>query len=503
MKLNRLKIVAVCIAVMSLASCKEEYLEVDSNGLITEDSFYKNEEQAFGALTAVYDVLGWDTFVNRTVGLNAASDDFYTGGGGSGDVGEIQVWSTYTLTPTFGPQAEYWRKAYSGVFRANVLLHKLPEATMGEATKNRFIAETKSLRAYFYFDLVRFFKNIPLITEPVPVDQWYNVEQVAPEMVFAQIESDLLDAIPNLPVTVDGATEGGRFTQGAAKALLGRVYLWEKKYTQAATQLADVNGTPGGSNMYGYQLLADFADLWDYSNKFNAESILEIVHTNSGNWGDWGNIAGSEGNLMVQMVGPRSYTALTEDAPDYTSGYSFNPVTVDLYNAFTATDLRRDASIANLNQLSDDGVASYAPGYLDTGFFLKKFMGRDSFKHTGGGVDVLNWDKDSYDIRLADTYLMEAEALIMGGGSATRAQALLDAVRERAGLASVPATEENIIKERRLELAGEGHRWFDLVRTGMAPTVLGSEGFVAGKHEILPIPLDELSNTLLVQNPMY
>src|SRR5690606_31036154 len=105
-----------------------------------------------------------------------------------------------------------------------------------------------------------------------------------------------------------------------------------------------------------------------------------------------------------------------------------------------------------------------------------------------------------YEIRLADTYLMEAEALVRGNGDADRAADLLDAVRARVGLNPVAATMDNIMQERRLELATEGHRWFDLVRTGKAAEVLGPMGFVAGKHEILPIPLEELTNTKLVQN---
>ena len=119
---------------------------------------------------------------------------------------------------------------------------------------------------------------------------------------------------------------------------------------------------------------------------------------------------------------------------------------------------------------------------------------------TGGGNGELNYKQNVYAIRLADTYLMEAEAL---GATGPRAQALLDAVRARVGLPSTPVSLDAIIAERRLELAGEGHRWMDLVRTGRAATVLASRGFIAGKNEIWPIPLKELENTKIVQNPNY
>ena len=153
-----------------------------------------------------------------------------------------------------------------------------------------------------------------------------------------------------------------------------------------------------------------------------------------------------------------------------------------------------------MKKLKEDGDADYIAGYLDTGYFLKKFQALSSEKHSGAGNYELNWGQNSYILRLADTYLLEAEAL---GGSGARAQALLDAVRARVGLPSIPVSLEAIMDERRLELAGEGHRWFDLVRSGMAASKLSSRGFIAGKHEFFPIPFKELENTSLVQDPSY
>lgn len=504
MKFSKIKNLAIiCFGLLLISSCSDDFFAVDSNGLTTEDDYYKTEDQAFAGLAAVYDVLGWETFISRIAGLNGASDDFYVGGGSSTDTNELQVWSTYTLNPSIGPQGEYWTKAYSGVFRANILLTKLPNTQMSQEKIDRFSAEAKSLRAYFYFDLVRFFRRIPLMTAPLGPNEYYTVPQSEPEAVFAQIETDLLAAIPNLPTTITPSVEGGRMTQCAARALLGRVYLWQNKFTLAAEQLALVNGTPGAVSPYGNKLLANFADLWDATNKFNSESILEVSHSNVGNWSDWGNVAGSEGNILNQMVGPRNYDPLSATAPDYVSGYSFNPVTEDLFNAFSNTDPRKKATIINMKQMMIDGTANYTPGYKDTGYFLEKFAGRVRNRHTGGGAAELNWNQNTYDIRLADTYLMEAEALVRGGGDIGRAQGLLDAVRGRVNMPSIPATEQNIFNERRLELAGEGHRWFDLIRTGRAATVLSGRGFVAGTHEVLPIPLLELTNTLLTQNPHY
>ena len=164
------------------------------------------------------------------------------------------------------------------------------------------------------------------------------------------------------------------------------------------------------------------------------------------------------------------------------------------------TDPRFSATVFDMKALVAASQATYIEGYQNTGYFLNKFMPRAGDVRTGGGAFELNFQQNTYVIRLADTYLMEAEAL---GGTGTRAQALLDAVRARVGLPSIPVTLAAIKTERRYELAGEGHRFFDLVRWGDAATVLAGRGFVAGKNEIFPIPNNELQGTQLVQNPGY
>ena len=153
-----------------------------------------------------------------------------------------------------------------------------------------------------------------------------------------------------------------------------------------------------------------------------------------------------------------------------------------------------------MKALEASGQAAYIGGYMDTGYFLNKFLPRRADVRTGGGAQELNFKQDTYVIRLADCYLMEAEAL---GGTGARAQQLLDAVRARVGLPSVPVSMAAIKAERRLELAGEGHRFFDLVRWGEAASKLAARGFTAGKNEIFPIPYRELQGTKLVQNPGY
>ncbi|MCK7556619.1 RagB/SusD family nutrient uptake outer membrane protein [Chitinophaga sedimenti] len=477
-------------------------------GTDLEANYYRNETEAFNGLVAVYDVVGWQSsnYVTRIGAMNAASDDHLAGGGGPNDVSQFQVFSNYTLTPATGPQDELWRRNYSGIFRANVLLEKLPNIPMDESKKKRFIAEAKFLRAYFNFDLVRMFKNVPLFTKPVATSEMYNVLQATPEEVYAQIEKDLQEAIaePLLPDQVPVATDGGRVTKGTAYALLGKVLLYQKKWGPAAEALKEVNATPGQANpKYGYKLLPNFGDLWksDNATKYNSESIMEMAFTST-SAGTWNCVACTEGNVLNIMVGPRGYKPKTAGAPDYVSGWSFLVVTKDLFDAIHG-DPRYLYTVANLDSLEKNGIADYEKGFNNTGYFLEKFAGRVRNQTTGGGTKELNYPQNMYEIRLADTYLMEAEALVRAGETGavgTRSYSLLNAVRARVGLTPVPATIDNIFKERRLELAGEGHRWFDLVRSGQAPTVLKDRGFVEGKHEILPIPLLEMENTKIVQS---
>lgn len=501
MKTQNFKVViAALVALITMISCSEEFLEVPVKGTNLESNYYKNETEAFAGLVSVYDVMRkyGGGFENMVTFMNAGSDDFKAGGGNASDGIGIQSFDDFNITPTTMPQS-YWSDFYQGIFRANFLLTKLPDVPMDETSKAMFAAEALTLRAMYYFELVRLFENIPLITRPLETAEFNNVPQAPPSDVYNQIVEDLLAAIDDLPATVP-ADQTGRLNKGAAQALLGKVYLHMGMNAQAAEQLREVNGTPGETNQYGNKLLENFDDLWIVDNKFNTESIIEAAHTNasSSHWGNWGSGA-DEGNSINTMVGPRSYARLNNTAPDLPSGWSFNPVEPELYDLLE-NDPRFDATILDMEALVAAGAADYLPGYEDTGYFLKKFLPTAADVTTGTGEPILNYRQNVYVIRLADTYLMEAEAL---GGTGARAQALLDAVRARVGLPSIQVSMSAIYAERRLELAGEGHRFFDLVRTDRAAQALGDEGYQAGVHYRLPIPFRETQNTIIEQNSGY
>jgi starch-binding outer membrane protein, SusD/RagB family len=497
MKKYSIYLVSMILGVLLINSCSKDFLEVTPKGTTLEANYYKDSLEAFRGLVAAYDPLGAEVVVDYSskIGLlNTASDDCYAGGGSYNDRTTWEAWNTYTLTASLGPQDDFWGRNFTGIYRANVILSKLDGVPgLSPSVRDRFIAEAKFLRAYYYFDLVRLFKNVPLFTSLVPPAELSGVTQAAPEEVFAQIEKDLSEAIPDLPESVP-SKENGRVTKMAAVALLGKVILWqndEGRMQEAADLFEQVNTS---SN---YALLDNFGDIFRPDNKFNSESIFEIVHTSNsvGYWGPWP--PAGEGMIFTQMCGPRGYSG-----PTYVAGWGFNPIVMDLVNLMK-NDPRYPYTIANIDSLKLAGACSYQAGYQNTGYFIQKYAPLKEFQATTPGDPVLMYPNDYIEIRLADTYLMEAEALIRAGGDQGKAQYYFDAVRARVGLPTIPATLENIYKERRLELATEGHRFFDLVRTGKAAAALAFKGFTPNKNEILPIPYTELTNTKLIQNPNY
>lgn len=485
----------IALGLLILGGCSKSWLEVEPKGTALETNFYKNADEAYQGLIAAYDPLGTEcgkSYASKTGALNAASDDCYAGGGSSSDVPGWQVWNNYTIDPAIGVHGDFWTRNFTGVYRSNILLSKLPDVPMDAALKARFTAECKFLRAYFYFDLVRLFGNVPLFTRPLSPAEFFDAVQSPPSVVYAQIERDLNDAIKDLPEVL-AESEKGRASKMAAVALLGKVILYQNDETrmlEAAGLLEQVNTSPN------YELLSDFGMIFRPDNKFNKESIFEIVHTAKAmmGWESWPNF---EGNVYTQMCGPRAYTG-----PTYVAGWGFNPIIPELVNLLK-TDPRYKYTVVNIDSMKTAGLCNYEKGYQNTGYFVAKFAPLKEFYSTIGGDPVINYPNDVIEIRLADTYLMEAEALVRGGGDLGKAQYYLDKVRARVGLPSVPVTLENIKMERRLELATEGHRWFDLVRWGDAATVLAFKGFTPNKNELLPIPLAELTNTKLVQNPGY
>lgn len=485
-------------------SCGKEFLELEPRGTTLETNFYQNEDELFQALVATYDVLQWGGTNGWTMKeglLNAASDECYAGGSDASDQPSWVAYDNFTLDPFLGPQLGFWQKYYTGIYRANLFLQKVEEVPeISPEFKARTIAEAKFLRAFFYFDLVRFFGNVPLIVEPLSADKIYEQVQAVPSEVYAQIEQDLNDARNTfeLPATLP-PDEFGRITQGAVTALLGKTILYQNN----EARMAEAAGLFEEVIQSGiYSLESNFGDIFKLENEFGPESVFEIQHSNN-HRGGWGNFAnGTEGNYSVQFYGMRDYVG-----PTFAGGWSFCPITEKLVELMIV-DPRFEHTIIDGAALKQQG-ASYTEGYQNTDFFIRKYAGLQDDRAIDGEV-ALNWAYNIKEIRYADVLLMAAEALARAGGDNAQATNYLNQVRIRVGLQpftplSGQALLDAIYRERQLELATEGHRFFDLVRTGQAANVLADQGFTPNKNELLPIPQSEIDITegKLVQNQGY
>jgi hypothetical protein len=495
----RLKYTIASIALgIGFSSCSRDFLDVRPVGRTLEINHYQNQEQAFEALVSIYDVLQWNDQNGYTMEhllMNVASDDTYAGGSDASDQPSWVATNNFTFDANLGPHSGFWKKAYRGIFRANYyikLIDDVPETS--EAFKIRTKAEAKFLRAKFYLDLMRYFGNAPLITEPQGADDYFNLNIPGPSGLMTQIETDLIDAIDNLPETVTG-NEMGRVTKSAAQALLARAYL----FSNDATKMSDVASLCEDiitSNLYSLE--ANYADIFDRQHEFGVESIFEIAYTESSlqGWWQFGS-GGGEGNVGTQFIGMRDY-----NGPTYATGWGFCPISTELVTAMSA-DPRFTHTVIDAASLQG---ASYTAGYQNTGYFMKKYA-PISANAALDGDPALNWGTNTRVIRYADVLLMAAEANARTNSEST-ALGYLNQVRNRVGLPAKSSSGaqliDDIMEERRFELACEGHRFHDLVRTGKASEILGSQGYQS-HNNYFPIPQNELdaSNGALTQNPGY
>lgn len=488
------------VGALLFSGCSKDFLTTEPVGRDLEINYYQNESQAFEALVSIYDVLQWNDQYGFTMFrflLTCASDDAYAGGSDASDQPSWVAFDNFTMTPNLGPQAGFWRKNYKGIYRANLYLEKIDEIeSASEAFKTRTKAEARFLRAKFYFDLVRLFGNVPLIDQTLEPNEYYTINQVGPEVIYPFIIADLEAAINDLPETVPG-TEIGRATKAAAQAILARVLLFRGDQADMATVATLCEDIINSGN---YSLVADYGELFTKSGEWGSESIFEITYSENST-SDWGRFGSghSEGNVGVQFCGMRDYSG-----PDYTPGWGFLPVSTEL-EAFMQGDPRYQHTIIDADNLAG---AEYTPGYQNTGFFIKKYAPLAS-NFPPDGEPALNWGNNVREVRYADVLLMAAEGLVRSGGSEAMARTYLNQVRSRVGLPGVSASGNQLLEaiydERRMELATEGHRYFDLIRTGKAETVLSDYGWDPTVHKYLPLPQNEIdaSQGALTQNPGY
>lgn len=463
MKNRILKITALFLVVGIIGACNDDFLDLQPLDKEVTSTFYKTEEQAMQALVAVYDVLGyqstpgvsWAPFI---VISDILSDDAYAGGADANDGQDENEFNNFNIPATSKIAHALWIKNYIGIYRANLLLEKIDGVNAPDDFKKRVVAECKFLRAYFYFEAVSFFENIPLLTHTLGSPSEYKQPHASPEQVYNQIALDLNEAMADLPRNVSAA-EAGRVTRWAAQALLARVYLFYNgvynKELQAGAQTISrgvvVDYLDELIATSGHDLFEDYGMNFKLAGEFGKESVFEISYGDTPPWWDWGYVRGGEGNLSAQMLGPR-----VTGSQKWNRGWSFGTVSQKLVN-----DLKDDPRYAYTVLTQEELDGSLSIGYQHTGYFSKKYSSDAEHWGTSGQFE-LNRTCNHRVIRFSDVLLMAAE---LGSGNA---QQYLDRVRARVNLPAIPATPENIYKERRLELSLEGLRYFDVLRKGQA-----------------------------------
>ena len=492
MKKINIKILLVFILLLTINyACSDNFVDVKPTSENSED-FFNTQEDYENALIGAYDLLQ-STYLNVLLG-EIASDNTLAGGESATDVPGIQQVDDMIHTPLNAQLRDIWNWMYAGVNRANYIL-EFKDKTDFEG-KDQIIAEATFLRAYYYFELVKWFGDVPLsVDKRIQFGEQFTIDRTPAANVYAQIELDLIFAADNFPLVQNTP---GRVTKGAAQALLGKSYLYQQKYDEASGVLESVIT----SNTY--DLVSDYNTIFEEVGENNEESVFEVQYF-EGQGAGFGCLQCSEGNVAVGFSGVRNYTG-----PDFSSGFSFNVPVQEVVDAFEAGDLRKDVAILDIEAWATATGATFGTGYEHTGYFNRKYIPRTRSTDAQGDRNLTN-PNNYRAIRFADVLLMAAEAF---NRSTTpddaKAQTYLNRVRERAfgtSANNITATGdvlyENILQERRVELVGEGHRFFDLVRTGKAEQEI--DDFVPGKHELFPIPAIEiqLAGNRWSQNPNY
>ncbi len=472
-------------------SCKD-YLDLEPEYAQDADNYFTSPEHYTLALTGAYDLLQ-GSFLNIWIG-EIASDNSIAGGESVADSKGLHDIENMIHGAVNNELRNIFRWNYAGITRCNYIMENKNKIDF--SGKDLIIAETKFLRAYYYFQLVKFFGDVPLVIDTrLGADEVKTVKRTAKSEVYQQIEKDLNEAIDVLGWT---SLQKGRVNKGAALALLGKVYLFQNKFSLAASTFDKVilNGS--------YALLNNYSSIFISANEGHLESVFDIQYSGL-EGGSYDCLICLEGNAAPGFHGIRQY-----NGPVYGDGNSYNLPTQDLYDAFSANDqIRRDASILNIDAFiqsqPNPSTINYAiGGGGHTGFYNNKYIKRQG--EIGLPDNDLTSPLNYIVIRYADVLLMAAEA---HNRNFNDGQALLyvNEVRDRAGLPYLTTSGEqlrnDIWEERRLELAGEGHRFFDLVRTGQAAANINN--FVTGKHELFPIPQIEidLAGGNWTQNPGY
>lgn len=473
------KISCLFILLSGLWACN--VLDVTPESSFTPTNFYKNADDARAAVSSVYDLLNNNNTYGQVMWIlqDQATDDAEWGGGRQTANQPKNDLDKYTFTPATLSFQQIWGTVYQGINRANTVLTRVPGIPMDETLKARLLAETKFMRGFYYFTLVRLFGGVPLqLTETASLEN-LSVARAPAEDVYKQIIQDFTDAETGLPVSYTGA-DRGRATRGAAKAFLAKVYLTRGEWANASAKAKEV------IDLGVYDLWATFGEAFLIANKNGKEAVFEMQAIGGGF---------NEGSFL------QGYMRATFDRVNGVTGFGDNPPTENLYRTYTTGDRRRDVTL----RLYSATTTPAAPASVLFPCYVNKYLDPSA---TANGEGSNNYPI----IRYPDVLLMYAEALNEQGAGNAEAFAAVNRIRSRAGLAALSGLNQAqfrdaILLERRLELAFEGHRWYDLARTKRLIDAMRAQNpsiTVRENNYLFPIPQTERDvNPALVQNPGY
>lgn len=440
-KYRRILNTSVISLVFILASCSS-FLEENPKDRFVVDNFYQSEADVEAAVNAIYEQL-YDIYKRNMYLLCDLPTDDHKNGQGMPNAFLLNL-EYLRLTAGNSFVQDMWKDNYSGIMRANTTIENTPRAQMDESLRAQYFAEARFLRALFYFNLVRFFGDVPLMTES-DLDDVFHAKRDSKESIYAQIVTDLKYAEEYLPISRTGSN--GRASQGAAKILLAKVYLTNSEFLKAKEMLDEVILN---ENVYNYGLHNNYKDNWIAETEFGVEMVFSI---------DFMDSPATPNNEMA-LCGPKYSIRDGAGVPGLKGGKEADIPTVELYSLFNDEDERKAVTF-KLDYISPKNNNTYTSSIPLFGKYWEE-----------GEVLLNQSDANMHILRYADALLMYAEAL-NETGKTTEALNYLNRVRERAFHNSnfnyEALNQEQfrlaVWKERRLEFALEGHRWFDLVRT--------------------------------------
>ena len=460
----------------------------------TSADYFKSSADYQALVIGAYAPLGW-IWANTVIG-DVASDNAVSGGESASVDWEFDQLDNFHTTPFNSKIKEAWAACYEGINRVNYLEEN--KAKLNFAGKDSLYGQAYFLRAYYYFELVKMFGDVPLFVDHrLTISDNKSLSRAPKANVYKQIEIDLRNATLYLPKSQG---DKGRATMYSAEALLGKVFLYENKFDSAAVVLENV------INSGAFSLVPNFGNIFLQSGENGPESVFEIQYSNQVPYYDWTFPGRGEGNLAVQSCGVRNITGTSP----YAAGWSLNLPTKELASLYSAGDTRKAVTILDIDAYiaanPSFGITYTVAPYKNTGLYNQKYQPRQG--ESSGQIE-LNYLNNFRTIRYADVLLMAAEANNRASTpNDAKAQSYLNLVRQRAygdashATSATGATlKQAIWDERRLELAMEGDRFYDLVRTGQAAAKI--TGFKVGVNEVFPIPQQEIDNSGLPQNPGY